>query len=226
MALKYNEFAMATDGNEPPGPWAGVLSYRINRLLSLPGFYNKTCVWITFPSSLLPGEAGCCSISPRLRWGKCNQRYQKGCFWKAGTRLGRQPHHWAAAGLQVPVWTLPPSRWCLAQQSACSRVQWCDGEVGLSCWRWSNAAVFQGEEKCVRWAWDPTSFQHLALSGIWAKGFLSSGINWFYLLVCCYNKVQLLRTLQRAAVSLSFKSTWDGVWDSHVQNVHKIWRFL
>lgn len=26
-----------------------MLSYRINILLSLPGFYNKTCVWITFP---------------------------------------------------------------------------------------------------------------------------------------------------------------------------------
>lgn len=66
MALKCNEFAMATDGNEPRGPRAGVLSYRINILLSLPGFYNKTRVWITFPSSLLPGEVGWGSISPRL----------------------------------------------------------------------------------------------------------------------------------------------------------------
>lgn len=66
MAFKYNEFAMATDGNEPPRHQAGVLSYRINILLSLPGFYNKMCVWITFPSSSLPREVGCCSISPRL----------------------------------------------------------------------------------------------------------------------------------------------------------------
>lgn len=171
---------MATDGNEPPGHWAGVLSYRINTLLSLPGFYNKTCVWITFPSSLLPREVGCCSISPRLQRWKCNQYYQKGCFWKAGTGLGCQPRHWAAAGLQVPVWPLHFPGNILQQKASCSPIH-PGGWWGQALHGW--CVLPQGGESCLGDAGTWPIFSFLCYLG---KGPWSSRINWSSLPICCY----------------------------------------
>lgn len=58
-----------------------MLSYRINILLSLSGFYNKTCVWITSPPLCYPEKLAVAQSAPGSSEGNVISVI-KGSLWK------------------------------------------------------------------------------------------------------------------------------------------------
>lgn len=65
-----------------------MLAYRVNTLLSLPGLYNKTCVWITFPRLCYPQYLADAQSAPGSSEGDAISVI-KGPLWKRlATGLG------------------------------------------------------------------------------------------------------------------------------------------